>query len=253
MPKLTDRTALVTGASRGIGRAIAERLAREGALVAVHYGTSAEAAEQVVAGIRAEGGRAFAVQAELGPAKGVDTLFASLEAQLKEHTGDTRLDILVNNAGIMGTALPGEITDEWFDRMMTVNAKAPLFVTQRALGLIPDHGRIINISSGLTRFAAPEQLTYAMTKGALEQVTLHLARHLGQRRITVNTVAPGSTDNGSEVFQNPEIRAVMSQFSTFGDVAEPAAIADVVAFLASEDARWITGAFVDTSGGTLLG
>ncbi|MFJ9865384.1 SDR family oxidoreductase [Streptomyces sp. NPDC101165] len=253
MPNLTDKTALVTGASRGIGRAIAERLAREGALVAVHYGTGGEAAGQVVDGIRAAGGRAFAVQAELGPADGVDTLFESLEAQLEEHTGSTRLDILVNNAGLMGTALPGEITGEWFDRMMAVNAKAPLFVVQRALSLIPDHGRIINISSGLTRFAAPEQVTYAMTKGALEQITLHLARHLGERRITVNTVAPGSTDNGSALFQIPAARAAMSQLSAFGEVAEPAAIADVVAFLASADARWITGSFVDTSGGTLLG
>ncbi|MFF3916342.1 SDR family oxidoreductase [Streptomyces sp. NPDC001852] len=253
MPKLTDRTALVTGASRGIGRAIAERLAQEGALVAVHYGTRTEAAEQVVADIRAAGGRAFAVQAELGLADGIDILFKSLEAQLEEHAGSTRLDILVNNAGLMGTALPEDISGEWFDRMMAVNAKAPLFVIQRALSLIPDHGRIINISSGLTRFAAPEQVTYAMTKGALEQISLHLARHLGKRRITVNTVAPGSTDNGSELFRVPEVRAAMSQLSAFGEVAEPTVIADVVAFLASADARWITGAFVDASGGTLLG
>ncbi|MET7881885.1 SDR family oxidoreductase [Streptomyces avermitilis] len=253
MGKLIGKTALVTGSSRGIGRAVAERLADEGALVAVHYATGADAAREVVAGIEKNGGRAFAVQAELGVPGDVDTLFAGLEKGLEEHTGHTTLDILVNNAGIMAMLQPAEVTPELFDRMMAVNAKAPLFIVQRGLSLIPDGGRVINITSGLTRVASPEQVTYGMTKAALEQIALHFSRHLGGRRITVNSVAPGSTDNGGPVFQVPEIREALSRLSTFGEVAEPAAVADVVAFLASDDARWITGAFIDASGGTLLG
>ncbi|GHF10124.1 SDR family oxidoreductase [Streptomyces griseoluteus] len=253
MGNLTGKTALVTGASRGIGRAIAEKLGYAGALVAVHYATGADAAAEVVESIEKDGGRAFSVKAELGVPGDVDVLFEGLEYGLKERTGATDLDILVNNAGVMAMGAPEEVTPEMFDRMMAVNAKAPFFIVQRALSVMPDGGRIINVSSGLTRVASPDQVTYGMTKGALEQIALHFSRHLGNRRITVNSVAPGSTDNGSALFQIPEVRETLSQLSTFGEVAEPAAIADVVAFLASEDARWITGAFIDASGGTLLG
>ncbi|ROV69891.1 SDR family oxidoreductase [Streptomyces globisporus] len=253
MERLTGKTALVTGSSRGIGRAVAERLGRDGALVAVHYSTGAEAAEEVVATIEKDGGRAFAVRAELGVPGDVDTLFDGLGAGLEERTGSTSLDILVNNAGVMAMGQPEDVTPEMFDRMMAVNAKAPFFIVQRALTVVPDGGRIINITSGLTRVASPDQVMYGMTKGALEQIALHFSRHLGPRRITINSVAPGSTDNGGELFRIPEVREVLSKLSTFGEIGEPAAVADVVAFLASEDARWITGAFIDASGGTLLG
>lgn len=253
MGKLTNRTALVTGSSRGIGRATAERLANDGALVAVHYAASEAAARDVVDTIIADGGSAFAIQAELGEPGGVDKLFTELEAGLKEHGGERRLDILVNNAGIMGGTSPEDTTPEQFDQVFAVNAKAPFFIIQRALPLIPDGGRIINISSGLTRFANPSELAYAMSKGAVEMLALHLARHLGPRGITVNSVAPGITRNSNPLFDIPEAVAEMSKLSTFGRVGEPVDVADVVAFLASQDARWITGAFIDASGGTLLG
>ncbi|MFF4949552.1 SDR family oxidoreductase [Streptomyces chattanoogensis] len=253
MTKLAGKTALVTGSSRGIGRATAERLAREGALVAVHYASRADAAQETVAAIEAAGGKAFAVQAELGVAGDVDTLFGALESGLKERTGGTALDILVNNAAIMGGVAPEEVTPELFDRLVAVNAKAPFFILQRALTLMPDGGRVINISSGLTRFANPQEVAYSMTKGAVEQLALHFAKHLGPRGITVNSVAPGITNNGSPVFDIPEAVEQMAQMSTFGRVAEPRDVGDVVAFLASDDARWITGAFIDASGGTLLG
>jgi bifunctional oxygenase/reductase len=251
--KLNNKTALVTGSSRGIGRGIAERLGQDGALVAVHYTTGKDAAEQTVKTITAAGGRAFTVQAELGVPGDVDTLFDGLRSGLQEHAGTVELDILVNSAGIMGGVAPEEITPEIFDRLVAVNAKAPLFIVQRALSIMPDGGRIINISSGLTKVANPQEVAYAMTKGAVEMISLHYARHLGPRGITVNSVAPGVTNNGQPVFDIPEAVEQMSQLSAFGRVGEPSDIADVVAFLASDDGRWVTGAFIDASGGSLLG
>ncbi|MEV7682086.1 SDR family oxidoreductase [Streptomyces sp. NPDC088341] len=255
MDRLTNKTALVTGSSRGIGRATALRMAGEGALVAVHYASDERAAQETVGLIEREGGRAFAIQAELGVPGDVHELFLGLERGLKERTGETVLDILVNNAGRQTAAgvAPEDITPEHFDRLFAVNAKAPFFIVQRALALLPDGGRIINISSGLTRFANPEQTAYAMTKGAIEQISLHFARHLAPRRITVNSVAPGITNNGSPVFDIPEAVEQMAQLSAFKRVGEAVDVADVVTFLATDEARWITGAFIDASGGTLLG
>ncbi|MGW7022519.1 SDR family oxidoreductase [Streptomyces decoyicus] len=253
MGKLSGKTALVTGSSRGIGRATAIRLAREDALVAVHYATNKEAADEAVSAIEKEGGRAFKIQAELGTPGGVHELFLGLEQGLKERTGEITLDIVVNNAGVMGGVAPEDVTPEQFDRLYEVNAKAPFFIVQRALSLVPDGGRVINISSGLTRFANPQEIAYAMTKGAVEQLTLHYAKHLGPRRITVNSVAPGITDNGSPVFDIPEAVETMAQLSVFQRVGEAGDVADVVTFLATDEARWITGARIDASGGTLLG
>ncbi|MEV0373402.1 SDR family oxidoreductase [Streptomyces sp. NPDC050636] len=253
MGRLTGRTALVTGSSRGMGRAAALRLAMDGALVAVHYTSNKEAADDVVGAIEKDGGRAFAVRAELGVPGDVHELFLGLEEGLKERTGSTDLNILVNNAGVMGGVAPEEITPEQFDRLMAVNAKAPFFIIQRALKNMPDGGRIINISSGLTRFANPEETAYAMTKGAVEQLALHFAKHLGPRNITINSVAPGITRNSNPVFDIPEVVEQMAQLSTFGRVGNPEDVADVIGFLASDDARWVTGSFVDASGGTLLG
>ncbi|MGI5456688.1 SDR family oxidoreductase [Streptomyces sp. CA-249302] len=253
MDGLTGKTVLVTGSSRGMGRASAVRLAREGALVAVHYGSGKEAAREVVEEIERDGGRAFAVRAELGVAGDVHELFLELEEGLRERTGSPALDILVNNAGVMGGVKPEDTTPEAFDRIMAVNAKAPFFLVQRALRHMRDGGRIINITSGLTRVANPDEIAYAMSKGALDQLALHFAKYLGPRGITVNSVAPGITRNDNPVFGMPEVVEQMARLSALGRVGEPEDIADVVAFLASDDARWVTGSFVDATGGTLLG
>ena len=253
MSRLTGKTALVTGASRGMGRATAVRLAADGALVAVHYNQSKDDAQEVVAAIERDGGRAFAVQAELGVRGDVHELFLGLEEGLKERTGAAQLNILVNNAGVMGGLAPEATTAEAFDRLVAVNAKAPFFIIQRALQNMRDGGRIINISSGLTRVANPQEIAYAMTKGAVEQLARHFAKYLGPRKITVNSVAPGITRNDNPVFGIPEAVEQMAALSAFNRIGEPEDVAEVVAFLASDEAHWITGSFVDATGGTLLG
>ncbi|GAA0386364.1 SDR family oxidoreductase [Microbispora corallina] len=250
MSGLTGKTALVTGASRGIGRSIAERLAAEGALVAVHYGSNEGAAKDVVNAIHTAGGRAFPVRAELGVDGDVDTLFTGLE----EGLAGRPLDILVNNAGFIDyDATVDSVTHQQFERLFAVNVRAPLFITQRALTLMPDGGRIINISSGVTWFAIPE-IVYAMTKGAINVFSRSLAHTQGVRGITVNTVSPGVTETDMNGWLSDRDAAkAIGDLTALGRPAKPADIGDAVAFFASEDARWISGQTLEVNGGLFLG
>ncbi|MCF1594520.1 SDR family oxidoreductase [Streptomyces muensis] len=257
---LAGKIALVTGAGRGIGRGIATRLARDGALVGVHYGRSEAAALEVVKEIRRGGGRAFALGAELGVPGDADAVFEAFDAGLREERGEAAagaegsLDILVNNAGASGSGPVGQAVPEVFDRMIAVNAKAPFFLVQNALPRMRDGGRIVNVSSLASRRAFPESLAYAMSKGALDTMTLALAKELGPRGITVNAVGPGfvETDMNARRRTTPEARADLAARSVFGRIGRPSDVADVVAFLASDDSRWITGQYLDVSGGTDL-
>ncbi|WP_219509652.1 SDR family oxidoreductase [Nonomuraea ceibae] len=251
---LNSRTALVTGASRGIGRAIARRLAADGALVIVHYGSNETAAQETVSLIEKAGGNAFAIRAELGVPADVDTLFAGMEAGLRKRTGKVRLDILVNNAA---TGAPGtieSITPEAFDQVFAVNTKAPLFIAQRALPLMNDGGRIINVSSAATRIALPE-LAYAMSKAAVNVLGRTLANAVGVRGITVNTVTPGPTETDANPWMrgNPQAQKMVASSNAIPRVGQPEDIADVVGFLASDAGRWVTGQVIDASGGCFLG
>jgi 3-oxoacyl-[acyl-carrier protein] reductase len=251
MARLDGKTALVTGGSRGIGRAIATRLAADGATVAVHFGRDGAAAAATVASIEHAGGRAFAVRAELGLAGDVDTLFAGLERGL----GGRPLDILVNNAAIISyQATVENATVEDFERVFNVNVRSPLFIAQRALRLMPDGGRIINISSGATWFAIPE-VVYAMTKGALNVMSRSLALTQGGRGITVNTVSPGitATDMNGWLTDSDEAQKHVAEMTALGRHGQPADIADVVAFFASNDGRWVSGQVLEVNGGLFLG
>ncbi|WP_030672189.1 SDR family oxidoreductase [Streptomyces rimosus] len=251
MDVLTGRTALVTGGSRGIGRAIAERLGRDGARVAVHYGRDETAAKETVAAIEEAGGRAFALQAELGVPGDAAALWSAFDTQADG------LDILVNNAGVTGRREPLQhATEEDFDHVFAVNTKAPFFITQLGLERLRDGGRVINVSTGLTHGAAmPELIAYAMTKGAIDAFTSTLAKALAPRGITVNAVAPGVVDtdmNASWLRNDSEAWQASSDISPFGRVGEPRDISDIAAFLASDDSRWVTGQWVDATGGALL-
>ncbi|GAA2694823.1 SDR family oxidoreductase [Nonomuraea recticatena] len=251
MSDLTGRTALVTGASRGIGQAIAARLAAKGAKVIVHFGTDKDGATATVDAIERAGGAAFAVGAELGVDDDVENLFAGVEAGLAGQP----LDILVNNAAAVPAGPLGATTREEFDHLFAVNVRAPYFIIQRALPLLRDGGRIVTISSVATRMANPAQTSFAMTKGAVETMSMTLANQLGVRGITVNAVAPGATrtaTNGS-VFEAPGLAEHIAGSTALDRLGGPDDIADVVAFLASDAARWITGQVIDASGGLFLG
>ncbi|UFJ42387.1 SDR family oxidoreductase [Brevibacillus humidisoli] len=254
MGKLEGKIALVTGASRGIGRAIAQRLGQESALVAVHYAKNRDAAEEVVRQIERSGGAAFSIGADLGSLSGVEALCQALDTMLQERTGDTRYDILVNNAGIGLYGSVETLTETAFDEVMAINVKAPFFLIQHALPRLREEGRIINISSGTTRIAIPDVTAYSMTKGAVNTLTLTVAKQIGSRGITINAILPGfiATDMNAAMMEDPEMRKFGADFSAFGRWGQPQDVADIAAFLASPDSRWITGQLIDASGGSHL-
>lgn len=251
---LKGKVAVVTGGSRGIGKAIALRLARDGATVAVHYALNELAARETVADIKRGGADGFIVSADLRTLDGVKKLFSDLDAELLRRTGSTGIDILVNNAGIAPQARLEDTDESLFDEIFSLNVKAPFFIVQKALSRIRDHGRIINLSSCVTRFAYPVEAAYSLSKGAIDVLSLLLAKQLGPRGITVNALVPGviDTDMTADLLGNPEGRAFVASLSVFSRVGMAADVADIAAFLASPDSRWMTGQYVDATGGTLV-
>jgi 3-oxoacyl-[acyl-carrier protein] reductase len=241
---LAGKLALVTGGSRGIGRAIVKRLAADGAAVVFSFLRDQRAAEEVMAAVQAAGGNAYAVQADLGRLAEVRRLFD----QAERHLGG--LDILVNNASVVVTVSIAEATEQAYDRVMAVNSRGTFFALQQAARRLHDGGRIVNLSTVNTVLPAPGVAIYAASKAAVEQFTRVAARELAGRGITVNTVSPGATDTamfrGANPPDAPERAAAMTPLGRLG---QPADVADVVAFLVGPDARWLTGQNLRASGG----
>jgi 3-oxoacyl-[acyl-carrier protein] reductase len=243
MASLSGKVAIVTGASNGIGRAIAERFAEDGAIVVVNHSKSAEKAQQVVIGIQARGGKAVAFQADMSKVSEARRLVRETAKQFG------RLDILVNNAGRFMPKPLAETTEEDFDQVIALNAKGPYFAMQEAALVLKDGGRIVNISTGGTHLSFPGATAYLGSKGALEQYTKGLAQELAPRKITVNTVSPGFTETG---MMTDQYRQIGIQLSPLKRLGVPKDIADVVAFIVSDEARWLTGQNIHAGGGIVM-
>jgi 3-oxoacyl-[acyl-carrier protein] reductase len=255
MTALQNKTALVTGASKGIGRATALALARAGAHVVVHYGRSAQEAESLVAEIQTKGGHADAISADLGTPDGASLL----ATQVRSIVGD-RLDVLVLNAGVSKAARIADYTVEDFDNLFATNVRGPFFLVQQLLPVLGEGSNIVAISSAVVRTVVgkpglenPSILAYASTKGALETLVRNWAAILGPRGIRVNAVAPGVIDTDMSNFTKTGAgREAALGMQALKRIGKPEDVADVVAFIASDGARWITGASIPVDGGSKL-
>ena len=249
-------TALVTGGSRGLGRDMALRLADDGRDVVLTYRSNADAAAEVADLIRAKGRRAAALRLDVAAFDAYDDFVERLRETLAaDLDGAPGVDYLVNNAGISLQSLIGQTAEADFDRVFDVHVKSVYLLTQRLLGLLRDGGAIVNVSTGLARFTIPSYAAYASAKAAVEGLTRYLAKELGGRGIRANVVAPGpiDTDFNADAFaSNPGMRRQLSDNTALGRVGRAEDIGGVVAFLCSDDARWVTAQRLEASGGTLL-
>jgi len=251
MPKI----ALITGASRGLGRSAALSIARHGGDVVITYQSRTEDARAVVAEIEAMGRKAVALQLDTGKVADFAAFTARLRTALQDTWQRETFDHLVNNAGHGDYALIEQTTEAQFDRLVDVHFKGVFFLTQTLLPLIADGGRIVNLSSGLTRVSYPGYGAYAAMKGAIEVLTVYMAKELGARGIAVNTVAPGAIETdfgGGAVRDNPEINKIFAGITALGRVGVPDDIGPMIASLLSPDNRWINAQRIEVSGGQAI-
>lgn len=254
MTNLRGKTALVTGGARGIGAAIVRRLGQAGAHVAINYAGSKGAADALAAEILADGGNAFAVQADVSSLSGIETIFAACD---REFGGAPNLDILINNAGVGRGGRDGTLKgagEALFDELFAVNVKGPHFVTQAALPRLRDRGRIVNIGSMSGKVGQPFAASYAMTKRAIQSLTFSTALTVAKRQITCNCIAPGAvaTDFITALREQPGWDEATAKHTPMGRLGEPEDIAGAVMMLLGDDARWVTGQIIEASGGLAL-
>ncbi|MBC7809128.1 MAG: SDR family oxidoreductase [Akkermansiaceae bacterium] len=249
------KIAIITGGSRGLGKNMALSLAAKGQSVILTYNSKKSDADEVVAEIEKLGGKAAALQLDVSDSKSFGSFAESVGAVLQETWGRKDFDFLVNNAGIGINAPLTETTEEQFDSLMNIQFKGVFFLTQTLLPLMTDGGRIVNISTGLTRFAMPGYAAYASMKGAVEVLTRYMAKELGPRGISVNVVAPGAIETdfgGGVVRDNAQMNQFIASQTALGRVGQPDDIGGVVASLLSEDNRWVNAQRIEASGGMFL-
>ena len=255
MKNISGKIALVTGGSRGLGKDMSLRLAEYGSDIILTYNTKKEEAEKVVSEIESKGQKAAALQFNVADIKSFDKVLNLVSKLLKDKWRKDKFDFLINNAGIGATIPFANVTEEDFDSFMNIHFKGVYFLTQKSLQMMNDNGRIINLSSGTARFVNPGYSVYASMKGAIEVFTKYIAKEIGTRGITVNVVAPGAIEtdfNNAAIRNNPQAKTRIASITALGRVGVAEDIGGVVAFLCTEDARWITGQRIEVSGGMNL-
>ncbi|PST83951.1 short-chain dehydrogenase [Pedobacter yulinensis] len=251
----SQRIALVTGGSRGLGRDMAIKLAAKGLDVVLTFQSQQGEADAVVNEISRMGRKAAALQFDVLDIAGYNAFVEALAATFSATFGTAKLDFLINNAGFIYTAPFGQVTEQQYDELAQIHLKGPFFLTQALLPLLNDGGGIVNVSTGLTRFATPGFAAYAAMKGGMEVLTKYQAKELGERRIRVNIVAPGAIETdiqGGAVRDNAELNKHIASVTALGRVGLPEDIGGVVAFLCTEEARWINAQRIEISGGMNL-
>ncbi|KYG64293.1 short-chain dehydrogenase [Bdellovibrio bacteriovorus] len=249
------KIAIITGGSRGLGKNTALKLAQKGNDVILTYHSKKAEADQVVAEIERQGRKAVAMPLDAGAVESFEAFAVAVRQVLKEKWNRTDFDFLINNAGTALEASIMETTAEDFDKLVNVHLKGPFFLTQKLLPLMKDGGRIVNISSGLARFALPGKAAYASMKGAIEVLTRYMAKEFGARGIAANVVAPGAIETdfgGGVVRDNPEVNKFIASQTALGRVGVPEDIGGVIASLLSEDNAWINAQRIEASGGMFL-
>lgn len=246
------KVALVTGGSRGLGKDMAMQLAKKDFDVIITYNNSKEAADKVTEEIKATGRKAIAVKLDVSKTKSIDDFVSEVREKIKTEFGTNQIHTLVNNAGIGAYTSFADTSEEVFDSMVNIHLKAPYFITQKLLPILTDGGSIVNISSGLARFSYPNYAPYAIMKAAIESLTRYQAQELGVRNIRVNTLAPGAiaTDfGGGAVRDNKDLNNMIANTTALGRVGLPDDIGSVVAFLCSDDAKWVNAQRIEVAGG----